>query len=39
VRWPPDGHAGVGRPEVDADRQPAGLLARHLQETAGKAKK
>ena len=31
VRRLPDGDAGVGRPEVDADRRPVALGARHLQ--------
>ena len=40
VRRAPHGHAGVGRPEVDADRRPVALRARHLRaiEPAGKRK-
>jgi hypothetical protein len=42
VRRPPDGHAGVGRPEVDADRRPGALGARHLraaEAAAGKGRR
>jgi hypothetical protein len=37
VRRPPDGDAGVGGAEVDADRRPVALRATHLCEAVAEA--